>query len=323
MPTESVVLSARRTGWKIGMILVGAVLLVVVSVASVNAWNAGVALNIRFAVIPDALPAGETADTGGAAGAAGAQNILVLGVDGAEATGGGRVADDPTANLQADALVTVMLVNITAARDRVAVLTIPPGTPIELPVMGSATLAEALTSGGVATVVDGVQGLVDSRIHHVAAVDVTALGVAADVLGGVRVDATPGGGPVDVAPGDGARLSGTQVRALLRAPDGAQTAPAVVRSVLLAARDAGTFRSLRQTGALATRLAPFIAVDRDLTIGYLSSLRLELRDIGSDVAFGTIDAAASSSDAPAVDDAARAIRTDTLADYLDGFTAGN
>jgi hypothetical protein len=84
---------------------------------------------------------------------------------------------------------------------------------------------------------------------------------------------------------------------------------------------------LRETGALAEDLAPFIAVDDGLTVGYLSSLQLELGDLASDIQFGTLQVAAvppgamaAVPDATALAALQRALDSDSLAEHLARIT---
>jgi LytR_cpsA_psr family len=354
MPSRSVVRPQAGTAWRVAAVMVGAVLLVVASVAGVNAWSAGIGLNVRFAIIPNALPAGDTEGSGAPAAppvpgpGAGAkvtpQNILVLGVDSS-----GLARDDasalsvPPRSPDAATLSSVLLVNIPATRTSVSVLSLLPDMTVPVSQREPVTLRQALSSGGVASVVGGVQDLVGTRIQHVAAIEVAALGVMTDAVGGVDLVASsesPLGSAGERMPGG--RLSGSGVRDLLQGPspadatqsdaltpdliaDGvvrAETEQAVVRASLASAERKGTFRSLRDTGALADDLARFIAVDDGLTVGYLSSLQLKLGDVDSDVRFGTLQAAGIPGSAAAVPDATalaavqQALDSDSLADYL-------
>ncbi len=94
-------------------------------------------------------------------------------------------------------------------------------------------------------------------------------------------------------------------------------------ALLAACERNGTFASLRETGELAQAMAPYIAVDEGLTIGYLSSIDLALRDPTSDVRFGTLPTAPGSLTAAhaAPDEVVlvavrQALASDSLAAYL-------
>lgn len=351
MPSRSVDRPRAGAAWRLAAVLVGAVLLAVASVAGVNAWNAGVGLNVRFATIPDALPDGQEpndaarpplAPGSGGPSAASAQNILVLGIDASRPGREGALArDTPPRRPAAETVSGIALVNVPASRTRVGVLTILPETTVQLPEQASVTLTQALSAGGVSSLVEAVQGLVGARIDHVAAIDVGAIGVMTDAVGGVELGTSSETGPNAGTPGEGSRLTGPEVLDVLRMPAGTDAGGApiadglleegvqqdVVRGLLEAVDRKGTFRSLRETGELAEDLAPFIAVDEGLTVGYLSSLRLNLRDMTSDVAFGTLpvvpDAQGSASAAPeaaALAAVREAIGSDSLAEHLDRVT---
>ncbi len=362
MPTEVAVRPYLRAAWRLAAVVVAVVLLVVVSVAGVRAWNAGVGLNVQFDTLPDALPdasqSPSPAATDGSApapwrargvvpGAAltGPQNILVLGIDVqgalAHATG---VPDpsrtNPPETVTPESLRSINLINLPAARTSVSVLSILPDTAVAGTQTGTVTPRQALESGGVGAAAESVADLLDVRIHRVAAVDVRALEVMADKLGGLDAASLGATFPNKTArPGGGERLSGVEVRRLLSPPDAGgpdaatgrasgAAAPAgvehgVVTALLAACERNGTFASLRETGELAQAMAPYIAVDEGLTIGYLSSIDLALRDPTSDVRFGTLPTAPGSLTAAhaAPDEVVlvavrQALASDSLAAYL-------
>lgn len=298
MPSRSVIHSPAKVVWRAAAVLVGAVLLVVASVAGVNAWNAGVGLNLQFTTIPDALPGEQDDERAGPRppGAAGggaqgvAQNILVLGVDTQLAAAG--KASAPVAPT-ADTLTSIMVVNIPAERTSVSVLSVLPSTSLDVEGEVQPTVGQALDEGGVDAAVRNVQTLIDAPVHRVAVVDLAALAVMIDAVGGVDLTGEPAHD-----------LSGVEALDMIRepAPEGeARSSPpvtveahralaeqSVVTALFASIEREGTFESLRKTGAIAGKVSPFIAVDAGLTVGYLSSLRLSLDDLGADIVFRTL-----------------------------------
>ncbi len=305
MASRSVIRSPAKVAWRAAAVLVGAVLLVVASVAGVNAWNTGAGLNLRFSTIPDALPGEQDDERAGparprAAGErsqAGAHNILVLGVGSQRATSGKVSAP---VSPSADTLTSIMVVNIPAHRTSVSVLSVLPSTSLATEGEFRPTVGQALDEGGVDAAVETVQTLIGAPVHHVAVVDVAALAVMIDAVGGVD----PPGEPAQ-------EMSGHEALDMIRepAPEGesglsppitveahrALVEQSVVRALFTSIEREGTFESLRKTAALAAKVSPFIAVDEGLTVGYLSSLRLSLRDLGTDIVFGTLPVVAGTS----------------------------
>lgn len=342
MPLSSAVRSRLRAAWRAASVAVGAVLLVVATVAGVNAWNVGVGVDLGFAIIPDALPSAPPAQAPARPGAPAPdavpgvssrpQNILLLGVD----TGGTGKPDAAAVAraLKRDAagqpLRSVMVVHIPASRTAVSVLFVPPDTATPTPSGSPSTAADALSSG-VPSAVSWVRGLLGVPVDHVAIFDVAAYPAAVAALRGVHIDVP---GPAATPAPEAASKAGVEYVSADAALDLLRSGPAargagntvaeqrLITGLLEAAEREGTFTSLRKIGALATHVSPFVAVDAGLTTGYLSALQLQLGDHPSVVGFATLPTLQGEAGRPAPEPTSlAAIRSALAADAFEYYVA--
>jgi polyisoprenyl-teichoic acid--peptidoglycan teichoic acid transferase len=276
-------LPLRRTVWRIAFVAVGAMLLVVASVAAVNAWNITQVSDEDVATLVDPFPPSDARPPllPGAAGQA--QNVLLLGVDPARGAPGGVPPDSPVsvglnADLTHQPLQSIMVAHIPADRQSVVVLSIQPGSKLEIPGNAAGVLDAAAASGGLPLVVHTVETLLDVRMDRVAVFDLAGFAAIADGLDGV-----------DVAPSASAsasRLTGTEALALAR--QGVAGQQRLITAMLNELWGDGKIASLHQLGELAAASMPHIAVDDGFTTTYLVGLNIELRDVGRDVGFVTL-----------------------------------
>jgi anionic cell wall polymer biosynthesis LytR-Cps2A-Psr (LCP) family protein len=301
-------LSLRRTAWRIAVVTVGAMLLAVATVAAVNAWNISQVSDKGIARLADPFPAPETRPPLLSGTAAGAQNLLLLGIDPARSAPGGAPPDSPvsagfTADLAHQSLASIMVAHIPADRQSVSVLSIQPGSKLELPGNGTGTLDAAAASGGLPLVVQTVETLLGVRMDRVAVFDLAGFAAIADGLDGVEI------APSASVSTSSSRLTGTEAMALARqGPTGQQK---LITAMLNDLWGKGKIASLHQLGELAAAVMPHVAVDEGLTTTYLVGLDIELRDVGTDVGFITLPLQPS---APQVEALRGAFRTDSLGD---------
>ena len=119
------------------------------------------------------------------ANATGATNILLLGSDSRDTSG----ASVTTAGLpNSGRSDTMMLVHIPADRSGVYVASIMRDTWVEIPGYGKHKINAAFAYGGVPLAVLSIETLLDTRIDHIAAIDMEGFKGLTDALGGVEVD---------------------------------------------------------------------------------------------------------------------------------------
>lgn len=115
----------------------------------------------------------------------GAVNILLLGNDTrAKDQGQDNFASLPNGG-RSD---TMMLVHVPADHKGVYVTSIMRDTWLDIPGHGKAKINAAFAYGGVALAVQTLEGLLDTRIDHVASIDFEGFKGLTDALGGVEID---------------------------------------------------------------------------------------------------------------------------------------
>ncbi|SFQ30049.1 cell envelope-related function transcriptional attenuator common domain-containing protein [Amycolatopsis arida] len=108
--------------------------------------------------------------------------LLLLGSDRRVGEDAGR--EDVTGE-RADA---IMLVHLSAARDRVDVLSLPRDSWVDIPGRGTAKINASLAFGGVPLAVRTVESVTGVRVDHAMAIDFTGVRNLTTALGGVTVD---------------------------------------------------------------------------------------------------------------------------------------
>ncbi|MFL4474824.1 LCP family protein [Paeniglutamicibacter sp. MACA_103] len=173
----------KRTGL---MILLGAVALVLIALLVAGGYLFSLARSFDNGTtkLPDAFPE-ETLRPQKAETAKDAVNILLLGSD-TRATNQG---DDEFAKLpNGGRSDTMMLVHVPANREGVYVTSIMRDTWLDIPGHGKAKINAAFAYGGVALTVQTLEGLLDTRIDHVASIDFEGFKGLTDALGGVEIN---------------------------------------------------------------------------------------------------------------------------------------
>lgn len=118
-----------------------------------------------------------------------AVNILLLGND---ARGGSGETEDLEGVPNAGRSDTMMLVHVPGDRKNVYVTSIMRDTWVPIPGEGTHKINAAFSFGGVPLAVQTIEGLLDTRIDHVASVDFEGFKGLTDALGGVDVDVPVG-----------------------------------------------------------------------------------------------------------------------------------
>jgi LCP family protein required for cell wall assembly len=266
-----------------------------------------------------------------AASETGALNILLLGSD----TRG--ELDDEIDDIRGQRSDTIMVAHISSDRESVQVMSIMRDNWVEIPGHGYNKINAAMAFGGIPLVIQTVEGIIDSRIDHVAIIDFEGFKGLTDALGGVTVDNprefTSRHGKTHFAQGT-IELNGTEALEFVREryafPDGDYSrvanqqlfVKAMVKEVL--SRD--TLTSPAKILDSVDAFAPYMKVDEGLSATALSSLGYSMRNLrADDMSFftspnlGTGREGSASVVKPDWDELAKvaeAFKSDTLGEYL-------
>lgn len=279
--------SAKKRRWRIALISIGSVLLLLVAGVGVYAYSITQRFDsvqkITDAFPDDALRPPEVHVDGPAP-----QNILLLGSD----THGAISSDvDSVKGTRSD---TMMIVHIPADRQNIQVMSLMRDFWVDIPGHGKAKLNAALAYGGVSLAVQTIEGIIDSRIDHVAIVDFNGFKGITSALGGVTVDNPSAFTSTDgyhfhfnkgMIPLDG-QTALTFVRERHAFVDGdyqrVRNQQLFIKAVMGKTLSKETLTNPVTISNLVSAIAPFMAVDSGLNSGYAVSLGLELRDIRVD-----------------------------------------
>ncbi|WP_166787878.1 LCP family protein [Cryobacterium adonitolivorans] len=322
-----------RRAWWIVFLVFGVFAVVVLGVAAVTVWNLSRSFE-SVEKIPEAFPADEAARPPVATGvAASAMNFLLLGSD-SRGAGTGSIA-----NLSGQRSDTIVIVHVPADRKTLSVMSIPRDSWLAIPGHGEAKINAALSYGGVPLAVQTVEGLLGSRIDHVAVVDFAGFAALTDVLGGVDID-----NPIafeayhlegHTFPQGMQHLNGTEALAFAREryafADGdfqrVRNQQLLISALLSGLMQKSVLANPATMGGVIEAVSPNLAIDEELSATDLVSLGVELRDVREgDVTFFTIPTAGTGTSAdgqsivnldwaalPALQEA---YRSDTLAGIL-------
>ncbi|PQZ92247.1 transcriptional regulator [Arthrobacter sp. MYb227] len=173
----------KRTGL---MILIGAVSLVLIALLVAGSYLFSLARTFdkNSTKLENVFPA-ESLRPKVTEESKGAVNILLLGND-TRATDNG---DENFASLpNGGRSDTMMLVHIPADRKGIYVTSVMRDTWLDIPGHGKAKINAAFAYGGVSLAVQTLEGLFDTRIDHVAAIDFEGFKGLTDALGGVQIN---------------------------------------------------------------------------------------------------------------------------------------
>lgn len=277
-----------RRRWA-ALIAVGAVVLMAGGIAGTYLWTLGSAID-GTEKISDAFPADEAQRPLVVEGDA--QNILLLGSD-TRGKNTGSLAD--LAGQRSD---TIMVAHIPADRKNVYVMSILRDSWLEIPGHGQAKINAALSYGGVPLAVQTIEGVLGSRIDHVAIVDFSGFKGITDALGGVDItnkfafEARGHRFSQGVQHIDGAQaLAFVRERYAFRDGDfqRVRNQQSFMKAVLTKALSAETLADPGKVSRLVDGLVPFLAVDEGLNFAYLARLGVEMRGLDmSDIEFFTM-----------------------------------
>jgi LCP family protein required for cell wall assembly len=286
---------AGRRAWRIVFVVFGVIAVVVLVGAAVTVSNLARSFD-AVEKIPQAFPTDEAARPPVATGeAASAMNFLLLGSDTRGAT------SSSIANIAGQRSDTIVIVHVPADRTHLSVMSIPRDSWLEIPGYGEAKINAALAFGGVPLAVQTVEGVIGSRIDHVAVVDFAGFRAVTDALGGVDID-----NPIAFDsyhmdghsfPQGAQHLDGTQALAFAREryafEDGdfqrVRNQQLLIGALLSGLMHKSVLANPVTMDALITAVQPHLAVDDGLTSGTLAGLGAELSQLNSDdVTFFTV-----------------------------------
>lgn len=281
----------RRTVW----IILGIVTVLVCGSVAAYAWSLGNAWDSQTEKILDVFPADDAARpplVEPADGDKQAQNILLLGSD-TRGQIGGSLAD-----LDGQRSDSIMVAHIPADRKHLYVMSFLRDSWVDIPGHGEAKINAALSFGGVPLAIQTIEGLLGSRIDHVAVIDFDGLKGVTDALGGVDVDNPIGFLSSKLKghyyPQGVQRMNGDEALAFVREryafADGdfqrARNQQQFIKAVMARVLTPETLTNPARISEIVGSVAPFMAVDEGFDSRYLAGLGAEMRDIRiADVSF--------------------------------------
>lgn len=115
----------------------------------------------------------------------GSMNILLIGVDHADDDSGQSAALDGPVSQRSDSM---MLVHIPEDRSQIYIMSTVRDMYVEIPGQGKNKLNAAVSFGGVPLLIQTLEGMLDTKVDHVAMIDFDGFKELSTALGGVKVD---------------------------------------------------------------------------------------------------------------------------------------
>lgn len=277
------------------VVAIAAVILLVAGAAGVYTWNLSHTFDSQTEKITDAFPPEEVRPPVLESEARKAENILLLGSD---MRGSAKGSLSKLTGQRSD---TMMVVHVPVDRKNVYVMSILRDSWLEIPGHGPAKINAALSYGGVPLAVQTVEGLLQTRIDHVAIVDFAGFKGVTDALGGVKID-NPIGFTSTHLKGhyfdEGElELDGKEALAFVRERYGfsdgdfqrVRNQQRFLKAVVRKSLSAETVTNPAKISSLIGAIAPYVAVDEGLDSAYIAARGVELREVrAGDVVFFTL-----------------------------------
>ncbi|MFB0833946.1 LCP family protein [Arthrobacter halodurans] len=285
--------------------------------------------------ITEAFPA-ETARPAVQETASDATNILLLGSD---ERGGSGETENLVGVPNAGRADSMMLVHIPGNREGVYAASLMRDMWVGVPDRGEHKLNAAYSFGGVPLTVQTVESLLDTRIDHVASIDMEGFEGLTDAIGGVDINV-----PIAFEPRhldghffeEGAQhMNGEQALAFVREryafKDGdyqrVRNQQLFVKAVLGKLLDRDTLTNPGRVASVVDSLSPYVGVDNSLNAAKLAQLGVGLSGVRKDdLHFFTLPTAGVGRsadgqsivlpDTEAIDALGEALSTDEVAAYM-------
>ncbi|MGI8456948.1 MAG: LCP family protein [Propionibacteriaceae bacterium] len=261
--------------------------------------------------------------------AANSINVVLMGSDSRDTSDSGAGRSD-----------VLMVAHLDADRKQAYVVSFPRDMWVAIPDHGKAKINAAFAYGGPKLTVRTLEGLLDTRMDHVALMDFEGFVNLTKDLGGVTVTnkyaSTSQGFHFPVGK---ITIQGDQALAYVRERhqlphgdlDRAQRQRIVVQAILAKGLSGDTITNPAKFKAFVTQLSTYMQVDDSLTDAELRKVALSLRLTGSDVqllqapiaGFGTIRGqSVDVVDEPRLKELAEALKDDDMASYLEKYPRG-
>jgi LCP family protein required for cell wall assembly len=328
----------RKRRWLRRTLAVLAVL-VVVSLAAgfLYAFTLQRSVSSNLQRVPDLLPSDSPSSASDAprptkpttGNAADAINVVLMGSDSRDTSDSGAGRSD-----------VLMVAHLDADRQKAYVVSFPRDMWVSIPDHGKAKINAAFAYGGPKLTVRTLEGLLDTRMDHVALMDFEGFINLTNDLGGVTVTnkyySKSQGFEFPVGK---ITIQGEQALAYVRErkqlPNGdldrAQRQRIVVQAILQKGLSGTTITDPVKFNAFVTQLSTYMQVDDTLTDSELRKIALSLRLTGSDIellqapisGFGTIQGqSVDVVDEPKLAELAAALKNDDMASYVDKYPKG-
>jgi LCP family protein required for cell wall assembly len=325
----------KRTGL---IVLLSAIAIVVVAavVASTYVANLAETFNSKTRVIGEAFPAEE--DRPVKSPEDGSLNFLLLGVD--HGADGSETSDLLQAGGTDQRSDSMMMMHIPEDRKGIYVMSIMRDLYTDIPGHGTQKINAAMSLGGVPLVVQTVEGMMDTKIDHVAMVDFDGFKELTTALGGVTVkndiefystDSKKYHYPVgDIV------LEGNQALRFVRERkpfiDGdyqrVRNQQKFIKAVMNELLSKNTLTNPATIFEVIDKISPYLSLDDGLDAATAAGIGLQLKDLrASSIKMFTLPTAGTGTspdgqsivvrDEQALLDIGEALRTDTFKAYVD------
>ncbi len=328
----------RKRRWLRRTIAVLAVLVVVgLAAGFLYAFTLQRSVSANLQRVPDLLPSDSPSSSSEAprptkpttGNAANAVNVVLMGSDSRDTSDSGAGRSD-----------VLMVAHLDADRQQAYVVSFPRDMWVSIPDHGKAKINAAFAYGGPKLTVRTLEGLLDTRMDHVALMDFEGFVNLTNDLGGVTVTnkyySKSHGFEYPVGK---ITIKGDQalwyVRERHQLPNGdldrAQRQRIVVQAILAKGLSGDTITNPVKFNAFVTQLSKYMQVDDSLTDAELRKVALSLRMTGSDISllqapisgFGTIQGqSVDVVDEAKLKDLAEALKDDDMASYLEKYPKG-
>ena len=182
---------------------------------------------------------------------------------------------------------TIILVRVDPVENRVAMVSIPRDTMVELEGVGTAKINAAYSYGGAASAISAVRDLTGVEIDHYAEVNFASMEGLIDAIGGIdmfleeEIDDEDAGGYV---PAGQQHLNGEQALVVARSRayvDGDYTRQIHQRDVILAIINRVMNAPMSEMSGLISASTDFVSTDSGVTVDFLIELAQQMRFNGN------------------------------------------